>query len=247
LCLRLRKPPSNRRCNLKQRAVAFIADYVSRRGVGRVVGLKPVASDDYVLAIEDVRDERVHVGSARRATSSRDSVGQGRPSRDPGVRVVRTVRRDPLRPRSGSRGVPHVYPVSSRPRRAGARAPPRDGGGLMSDKLRAAQEKLQEAVAELASGDDWKRMLKIASKFHRYSFNNHLMIFLQRPRCHRGRGLQPLEVAGSLRQEGREGHRDLRSVQVPHEDRNRRRTGEVPSADTRLPRSARLRHLPNRR
>jgi antirestriction protein ArdC len=27
----------------------------------------------------------------------------------------------------------------------------------------------------------WKRMLKIASKFHRYSLNNHLMIFLQRP------------------------------------------------------------------
>ena len=24
-------------------------------------------------------------------------------------------------------------------------------------------------------------MLKVASKFHRYSFNNHLMIFLQRP------------------------------------------------------------------
>jgi antirestriction protein ArdC len=51
----------------------------------------------------------------------------------------------------------------------------------MSDKLRAAHEKLQQAVAEIVSGDDWKRMLKIASKFHRYSFNNHLMIFLQRP------------------------------------------------------------------
>jgi hypothetical protein len=51
----------------------------------------------------------------------------------------------------------------------------------MNDKLRAAHDKLQQAVAEIASGDDWKRMLKIASKFHRYSFNNHLMIFLQRP------------------------------------------------------------------
>lgn len=51
----------------------------------------------------------------------------------------------------------------------------------MTDKLRAAHDKLQEAVAEIASGDDWKRMLQIASKFHRYSFNNHLMIFLQRP------------------------------------------------------------------
>ena len=47
---------------MKQRAVALIADYVGRRGLGRVVGLKPLASDDYVLAIEDVRDKRVHVG-----------------------------------------------------------------------------------------------------------------------------------------------------------------------------------------
>ena len=51
----------------------------------------------------------------------------------------------------------------------------------MNDKLRAAHDKLQDAVAEIVSGDDWKRMLKVASNFHRYSFNNHLMIFCQRP------------------------------------------------------------------
>ena len=51
---------------MKQRAVALIADYVGRRGIGRVVGLKPVGRDDYVLAIEDVRDERVHVGRTPR-------------------------------------------------------------------------------------------------------------------------------------------------------------------------------------
>lgn len=50
-----------------------------------------------------------------------------------------------------------------------------------NDKLRAAHDKLQQAVAEIASGDDWRRMLQVVSKFHRYSFNNHLMIFLQRP------------------------------------------------------------------
>lgn len=51
---------------MKQRAVALIAGYVDRRGIGRVVGLKPVGGDDYVLAIEDVRDERVHVGRTPR-------------------------------------------------------------------------------------------------------------------------------------------------------------------------------------
>jgi antirestriction protein ArdC len=49
------------------------------------------------------------------------------------------------------------------------------------DRLKAAHDKLQQAVAGIASGDDWKRMLQVVSKFHRYSFNNHLMIFLQRP------------------------------------------------------------------
>ena len=51
----------------------------------------------------------------------------------------------------------------------------------MNDKLQAAHDKLQEAVAEIVSGDEWKRMLQVAAKFHKYSFNNHLMIFLQRP------------------------------------------------------------------
>ena len=44
----------------------------------------------------------------------------------------------------------------------------------MNDRLRAAHDKLQDAVAEIVSGDDWKRMLKVASKFHNYSFNNQL-------------------------------------------------------------------------
>jgi hypothetical protein len=49
------------------------------------------------------------------------------------------------------------------------------------DKLQAAHDKLQQAVAEIASGEDWQRMLKVSSKFYRYSVNNQLMIFLQRP------------------------------------------------------------------
>ena len=46
---------------MKQRAVAIVADYLSHRPLGRVIGLKAIAEDDYVLAIEDVRDGRVHV------------------------------------------------------------------------------------------------------------------------------------------------------------------------------------------
>jgi len=50
-----------------------------------------------------------------------------------------------------------------------------------NDKLRAAHDKLQSAVAEIVSSDEWKRMLSVAAKFHRYSFNNQMMIMLQRP------------------------------------------------------------------
>ena len=51
---------------MKQRAVAIVADYLSHRPLGRIVGLKAIADDDYVLAIEDARDERVHVGRTPR-------------------------------------------------------------------------------------------------------------------------------------------------------------------------------------
>ena len=51
---------------MKQRAVAIVAEYLSHRPLGRVVGLKSIGDDDYVLAIEDVRDERVHVGRTPR-------------------------------------------------------------------------------------------------------------------------------------------------------------------------------------
>jgi antirestriction protein ArdC len=50
-----------------------------------------------------------------------------------------------------------------------------------TDRLKAAHEKLQHAVESIVTGDDWQRMLKTAAKFHRYSFHNTLMIFLQRP------------------------------------------------------------------
>lgn len=46
---------------MKERAVAILGEYLSHRPIGRVVGLKWVGDDDYVVAIGDVRDERVHV------------------------------------------------------------------------------------------------------------------------------------------------------------------------------------------
>jgi DNA primase len=74
-----------------------------------------------------------------------------------------------------------------------------------SDKLRAAHEKLQQAVAEIASGEDWKRMLQIVSKFHRYSFNNHLMILLQRPDATVVAGFNRWKSLGRFVKKGKKG------------------------------------------
>ena len=60
-----------------------------------------------------------------------------------------------------------------------------------TDKLQQAHERLTEAVESIVTGDDWARMLKTAAKFHRYSFNNQLLIFCQRP--------DATQVAGFLR------------------------------------------------
>ncbi len=57
-----------------------------------------------------------------------------------------------------------------------------------NEPLKLAQDRLADAVESIVSRDDWKRMLKVASKFHRYSFNNHQMdrtrsVLLRRLRC----------------------------------------------------------------
>jgi antirestriction factor ArdC-like protein len=64
---------------------------------------------------------------------------------------------------------------------------------------------LQQAFAEIASGDDWKRMLQVVSKFHRYSFNNHLMIFLQRPDATLVAGFNRWKTLGRFVKKGEKG------------------------------------------
>jgi hypothetical protein len=47
------------------------------------------------------------------------------------------------------------------------------------EKLDALQQRLTDQVADLRSGADWQRMLKFASRFHRYSANNSMLIAQQ--------------------------------------------------------------------
>ncbi|MDQ1492325.1 MAG: hypothetical protein QOD57_401 [Actinomycetota bacterium] len=50
-----------------------------------------------------------------------------------------------------------------------------------NDKVEQLQADIEQGVAELVEGEDWKRWLRVAAKFPRYSFRNTLLIQLQRP------------------------------------------------------------------
>lgn len=51
----------------------------------------------------------------------------------------------------------------------------------MTERLNETHERLVEAVHTVVSGEDWRAMLEVARRFHRYSANNVLLILAQRP------------------------------------------------------------------
>lgn len=74
-----------------------------------------------------------------------------------------------------------------------------------TDRLKAAHAKLQEAVECIVTGEDWQRMLRTAAKFHRYSFHNQLLIFLQRPDASLVAGFHKWKSMGRFVKKGEKG------------------------------------------
>lgn len=60
----------------------------------------------------------------------------------------------------------------------------------MEDKLAAIKGELDQQVADLATDANWLNYLETASKFHRYSFSNQLLIQLQLPGATRVAGFK---------------------------------------------------------
>jgi hypothetical protein len=74
-----------------------------------------------------------------------------------------------------------------------------------ADKLAALHERLAQQVAALRTGDDWRRWLEVASRFHDYSFNNTLLIYAQRPDATLVAGYEAWKALGRQVEKGQRG------------------------------------------
>ena len=52
---------------------------------------------------------------------------------------------------------------------------------VSEDKTQEIMEKLEKGIKETLESEKWKNFLQVQSQFHNYSFNNAMLIFLQRP------------------------------------------------------------------
>jgi hypothetical protein len=59
--LRLSQQTFEKEVAMKQRVVAIVAQYLEQRIRGRIVHLRPCGEDDLIVAVEDIRDGRVHL------------------------------------------------------------------------------------------------------------------------------------------------------------------------------------------
>ena len=50
---------------------------------------------------------------------------------------------------------------------------------FQEERLAAAHARLTEAVAKVATSEDWQRLLRISNSFHRYSPNNQFLLAVQ--------------------------------------------------------------------
>jgi len=81
-----------------------------------------------------------------------------------------------------------------------------------ADKLAALHDRLAEQVAALRTGQDWRRWLDVAHRFHTYSFNNTLLIYAQRPESTAVAGYEAWKTLGRQVDKGERGIQILAPV-----------------------------------
>ncbi|MCY0870739.1 ArdC family protein [Alicyclobacillus sp. SP_1] len=75
----------------------------------------------------------------------------------------------------------------------------------MHDKVQEAMSRLEQGLEQLLSEDAWKRYLRCQARFHTYSFQNTLLISLQRPEATRIAGFQTWKTMGRHVRKGEQG------------------------------------------
>jgi hypothetical protein len=72
-------------------------------------------------------------------------------------------------------------------------------------RLAHIQQELENGVSALASADSWKTYLTIQARFHKYSFNNTMLIVLQYPDATRVAGMRTWNKLNRKVQKGQKG------------------------------------------
>src|SRR5215210_4122706 len=80
-------------------------------------------------------------------------------------------------------------------------------GGRRDRRVREAVELLDTGVERILEGEEFKRYLAFAARFHRYSANNSLLILLQRPNATKIAGYKRWQELGRQVQRGEAGIR----------------------------------------
>ena len=61
------------------------------------------------------------------------------------------------------------------------------------ERLQEITAGIEQGINELFESDKYRRYLSVMSRFHRYSVNNTMLIYMQRPGRHPGGRLQQVE------------------------------------------------------
>ncbi len=75
----------------------------------------------------------------------------------------------------------------------------------MDNKTKEIMEKLENGIKETMDSEKYKEFLKVQSQFHNYSFNNAMLIFLQRPDATRVAGYKTWQKLGRYVKKGEKG------------------------------------------
>lgn len=87
-----------------------------------------------------------------------------------------------------------------------------------SERTNVALEKLHNEVAAIITGDVWRSALALRSKLHKYSFNNLLLVWMQRPDATMLAGYRKWEELGRNVRKGEKGIAILAPLMVAERD-----------------------------